>query len=84
MKLKFSLKNKEASVDADVEGVVEKVFEHKAKQPPKKTRYQIKQEEKRKNKELEQKHLIQGIIMMGCVLLFILAICFIGSMLGWE
>ena len=46
MKLKFSLKNKEASVDADVEGVVEKVFEHKAKQPPKKTRYQIKQEEK--------------------------------------
>ena len=84
MKLKFSLNNKEASVDADVEGVVEKVLENKATQPPKKTRYQIKQEEKRKNKELEQKHFIQGIIMMGCVLVFILAICFIGSMLGWE
>lgn len=36
MKLKFSLKNKEASVDADVEGVVEKVLQHKSKQPPKK------------------------------------------------
>ena len=48
MKLNFSLKNKEASVDADVEGVVEKVLDHKAKKPPKKTRYQIKQEEKRK------------------------------------
>ena len=60
MKLKFSLKNKEASVDADIEGVVEKVLDHKAKQPTKKTRYQIKQEEKRKNEELKQKHLIQG------------------------
>ena len=55
MKLKFSLKNKEISADADIKGVVEKVLDHKAKKPPKKTRYQIKQEEKRKNKELEQK-----------------------------
>ena len=84
MKLNFSLKNKEASVDADVEGVVEKVLDHKAQKPPRKTRYQIKQEEKRKNKELEQKHFIQGIILMSCIVLFILVVCFIGSMLGWE
>ncbi len=84
MKLKFSLKNKEASVDADVKGVVEKALDYLGKQPPKKTRYQIKQEEKRKNEELKQKHFIQGMIMMGCLLLFILAICFIGSLLGWE
>ena len=84
MKLKFSLKNKEASVDADIEGVVEKVLDHKAKQPTKKTRYQIKQEEKRKNEELKQKHLIQGLILMGCIVLFILIVCAVGSMLGWE
>ena len=50
MKLSFSLKNKEASLEADVEGLVEKGLEHKAKTPAKKTRYQIKQEEKRKNR----------------------------------
>ena len=84
MKLKFNLKNKEASMDADVEGVVEKVLEHKSKQPTKQTRYQIKQEEKRKNKELEHKQFVQKMIMMGCALVFIFIICFVGSMLGWE
>lgn len=48
MKLKFSLKNKEASLEADIEKLVEKGMDNKAKKPEKKTRYQIKQEEKRK------------------------------------
>ncbi len=84
MKLNFSLKNKEASVDADVESVVEKVLDHKAKKPPRKTRYQIKQEEKRKNKELEQKHFIQGIIIMACFMIFLLVVFSVGSLLGLE
>lgn len=53
MQFKFSLKNKEVFLDADVEKLVEKGMDQNAKNPPKKTRYQIKQEEKRKNKELK-------------------------------
>ena len=48
MKLKFSLKNKEAYLEADIEKLVEKGMDNKAKNPEKKTRYQIRQEEKRK------------------------------------
>ena len=55
MKLKFSLKTKEASLEADVERLVEKGMDQKAKNPLRKTRYQIKQEEKRKNEELKHK-----------------------------
>ena len=64
MKLNFNLKDKQASLEADVEGLVEKGLIHKANNPNKKTRYQIKQEEKRKNEELKQKQLIQGVLMM--------------------
>ena len=38
MKLKFSLKNKEASLEADVEKLVEKGMDLKAKNPERKTR----------------------------------------------
>lgn len=82
MKLSFSLAKKEASLEADVEGLVEKGLEHKSQSPNKKTRYQIRQEEKRKNKELEQKQFIQGILMMLGVLVVILIICAIGSVFG--
>lgn len=82
MKLRFSLKNKEASFEADVEGLVEKQLEHKGKNPIKKTRYQIKQEEKRKNEELKQKQFIQGVLMMMGLIVFILVIGVIGSALG--
>lgn len=78
MKLKFSLKNKEASLEADVEKLVEKGIEQKAKNPPKKTRYQIKQEEKRKNAELKHKQEIQrmiiGISILGGVMVIALII----------
>ena len=83
MKLRFSLKNKEASLEADIEGLVEKGLEQKAKNPAKKTRYQIKQEEKRKNEELKQKHFIQGMLMMIGLMVFILIIYAMGSALGW-
>ena len=79
MKLSFNLKKQEASLEADVEGLVEKGLERREKKPPKKTRYQIRQEEKRKNKELEQKQFVQNLILMGCVLVFILIICVIGA-----
>lgn len=59
MKLSFSLEKKEANIEADVEGLVEKSLEYKSKRPVKITRYQIKQEEKRKNRELEQKERMQ-------------------------
>jgi len=83
MKLSFSLKNKEASIEADVERLVEKGFEH-SERSNRKTRYQIKQEEKRKNKELEQKQLMQGVLIMFGIVVFVLIICAVGSMLGWE
>ena len=56
MKLHLNLKNKEASFDADIEGVVEKKLEYDSKNHNKKTRYQIKQEEKRKNAEIKVKN----------------------------
>lgn len=55
MKLRVSLKDKEASIDADVEKLVEKHMELVENDPDRKTRYQIRQEEKRKNEALKQK-----------------------------
>ena len=83
MKLSFSLKNKEANLEADVEDVVKEGMYHKSKRPLKKTRYQIRQEEKRKNEELRQKHFIQGMLMMGAMLIFILIVCAIGTAMNW-
>ena len=79
MKLKFSLKNKEIGFDADVEGIVEKSLNYKQSKPDKKTRYQIKQEEKRKNKELEFEQTKRTIILLSIFLVFILVVCFVGS-----
>lgn len=79
MRLKISLKNKEASIEGDVEGLIEKGIQHRDKKEPKKTKYQIRQEEKRKNKELEQKHFMQKIFLMVGIILLILIICAIGA-----
>ncbi len=59
MKLKFSLKSKEASLEADVEKLIEKGMDQRVKNSERKTRYQIKQEEKRKMQELEHKQNLQ-------------------------
>lgn len=55
MILKVNLKEKEASIDADVEKLVEKRMEIADNHPERKSRYQIKQEERRKNEELRQR-----------------------------
>lgn len=73
MKLKFSLKDKEASIEADVEKLVEKGMEHKAQRPDTKSRYQIRAEEKRKNEELRHKQQMQWMF----ILLGILAVCIV-------
>ena len=88
MKLSFSLKNKEASFEADVEGLVEKSLENKAKNPIKKTRYQLKQEEKRRNEELKHKQEMQkvyiclGIAGVGITICIVMAI--LSNIFGWA
>lgn len=82
MRLKFSLKNREASIEADVEGLVQKGLQHQEEKDPKNTKYQIKQEEKRKNKELKQKHFIQGMFLMVGIILIPLIMCAIGAYFG--
>lgn len=73
MKFKLSLKDKEASLDADVERLVEKGMELNAEKPPKKTRYQIRAEEKRKNEELKHKQRMQAVlIMLGFVIVLLI------------
>ena len=77
MKFRFSLKDKEVSMEADVEKLVEKGMDQKASKPERKTRYQIKQEEKRKNAELKHKHdMIYLFVGIG-VLVAIIALCLI-------
>ena len=76
MKLKFNLTSKEASLEADVEGLVEKGMERRDN-PNRKTRYQIKQEEKRKNEELKQKQQMQMIYIMLGVLAVLFIIIFV-------
>lgn len=82
MKFKFSLKNKEVSLDADVEKLVEKGMDIKQKNPPKKTRYQIKQEEKRKNKELEHKQRMVYLFVLLGMCIFFIGIAIVASILN--
>ena len=73
MKLKFSLKSKEISAEADVEHLIEKGMEYNAQKPARKTRYQIRQEEKRKNRELEHKQKMKDVIVLGIFLMILLS-----------
>ena len=88
MKLSFNLKKQEASFEADVEGLVEKSLENKAKNPIKKTRYQLKQEEKRRNEELKHKQEMQkvyiclGIVGVGITICIVMAI--LSNIFGWA
>lgn len=73
MKLSFSLKKQEANLEADIEKLIEKGMDQREKNPNRKTRYQIKQEEKRKNAELKHKQEMQRVFIgVG-----ILAVCMI-------
>jgi len=72
MKFRFSLKDKEASVEADVEKLVEKSMEYKSKRPDQRSRYQIRSEEKRKNEELKHKQQMQWMfIMLGLIVVLL-------------
>ena len=81
MKFKFSLKDKEVNMEADVEKMVEKSLEYKAARPDRKTRYQIRQEEKRKNAELKYKQDMTMILILFGVFFIVIAFCCIMSML---
>lgn len=61
-------------LEADVEGMVGKGLQHQVKKPPKKTKYQIKQEEIRKNKIF-----FQGMLLMFAILVVFIVICMVGS-----
>lgn len=78
MKFNLSLKNKEVNLEADVEGLVEKNLEYKSLRPDKKTRYQIKQEEKRKTETQRHTQQMQYLyILLGiagvCIIIGIVA-----------
>jgi len=63
MKFAFNFKKQEASIEADVEGLVKPHVEAMLNNSERKTRYQIKQEEKRKNAALKHKHKMQLIYL---------------------
>ena len=81
MKVAFSLKKKEVNIEADVEGIVDKELERRDKKPPRKTRYQIKQEEKRKNEELKHKQQLQMVLFGVGVFMVLLAIIIVMAIL---
>ena len=78
MKLSFSFKKKEAGLEADVEGLISKKMDIDAKKADGKTRYQIRQEEKRKMRELKHKQEIQIILL--CVGLFVVLLALVITM----
>ena len=84
MKLYFNLEKAEAGLEADVEKLVEKGMDQKEKLPPKKTRYQIKQEEKRKTMELEHKQEMQkvffGVGIVAICLIVAITMAILGNM----
>lgn len=77
MRFVFNFKKKEASIDVDVEGLVKPHMEAKLNNPNRKTRYQIKQEEKRKNAEMKHKQDMQRIYILLGIFVFCMAIAFI-------
>ena len=79
MKFKFSLKDKEVSMEADVEKLVEKGMDNKVARPDRITRYQIKQEEKRKNEELKHKQQLTYLFISIGLFVAIIAFCIIMS-----
>lgn len=79
MKFKLSLKDKEISMEADVEKLAEKRMEQKEKHPPKKTRYQIRMEEKRKSEALHHKQQLTYLLIGIGSFLAIMALCVIMS-----
>lgn len=82
MKFAFSLQKREVNIEADVEKIVDKELERRDKRPPRKTRYQIKQEEKRRMKELEHKQRMQDALIGFGILLFVIVVALVFAILG--
>ena len=82
MKFNFSLKNKEINLEADVEKLVEKNLDIKSSQPEKKTRYQIKQEEKRKNEAAKHKQQMTWMFIMLGLIVVLVIVGIVASILG--
>lgn len=74
MKLNFSLKKQEANLEADIEGLVEKSLAYKSQNADRKTRFQIRQEEKRKNSAQEHQQKMRYLYILlglfGVLLIF--------------
>ena len=82
MKFAFNFKKQEASLEADVEGLIKPHIDAKLNNPDRKTRYQIKQEEKRKNAERKHKQDMQKVfILIG---LFVALLIFVFIMAALE
>lgn len=77
MKFSFNFKKQEASIEADVEGLVKPHIEAKLSNPERKTRYQIKQEEKRRNAELKHKQEMHKIYILIGMFVIIMMIVFV-------
>ena len=83
MKFRLNWKDKETSLETDIEQVIEKGMEQNALKPPKKTRYQIKMEEKRKCEELKHKQEMQKMyLLIGVVVGIIVIVLFFGMIAG--
>lgn len=82
MKFAFNFKKQEASLEADVEGLIKPHIDAKLNNPDRKTRYQIKQEEKRKNAELKHKQEMQKVLIL--VGLFVALLIFVFIMAALE
>ena len=82
MKFDFSWKEKKATFDADVEKLLEKKMDLDKDKPPKKSRYQIKQEEKRKTEELKHKQAMQGVMILIGISAMLMIMLFITQLLG--
>ena len=82
MKFDFNLKDKKVSLNADVEKLVEKKMDLDKDKPQKKTRYQIKQEEKRKNEELKHKQDMQKVYICLGILVVCIGIALVMSFIG--
>lgn len=84
MKFAFSLQKKEVNIEADVEKIVDKELERRDKRPPRKTRYQIRQEEKRRNAELKHKQQMQSALIGFGLLLFVVVVALVLAILGSQ
>lgn len=82
MKFAFNFKKQEARIEADVEGLVKPHIEAKLSSPDRKTRCQIKQEEKRRNAELKHKQEMQKVLIL--VGLFVALLIFVFIMAALE